>query len=155
MFLPRSLCEDVISTLESHVSPSGDSHHNHRHKHPQALAALGMCPLPPQASRNIPIYTIYFSPACIGQIALDPFFNQLLLSVNNFISRDMGYALQHYLYYFIVFHYLLAQQHMGHTIADPAQVQEIRDLCVGPNVDQKRRYLCFLVKQRKRKNTEQ
>lgn len=109
MFLPRSLCEDVISRLESHVSPSGDYHHNHQHKHPQALAVLAMCPLPPHASRSIPIYTIYFSPACIGQIALDPFFNQLLLSVNNFISRDMGYSLQHYLYYFIVFHYLLAQ----------------------------------------------
>lgn len=67
MFLPRSLCEDVISRLESHVSPSGYSHHhhrhhhNHRHKHPEALVTLGMCPLPPHPNRNIPIYTIYFS----------------------------------------------------------------------------------------------
>lgn len=49
--------------------------------------------LPPK--HNIPIYTI-FSFAFflrIGRIAPEPFFNQLLLSVNNFISWDMGYSL--------------------------------------------------------------
>lgn len=110
MFLLRSLCEDVISRLESHVSPSREiPPHHHQYNHPGALVTLGICPLPPHPNRNIPIYTIFFSLLRIGRIAPKPFFNQLLLSVNNFISWDMGYSLLHYLYYVIAFHYLLAR----------------------------------------------
>lgn len=64
MFLPRSLCEDVISRLESHVSPSGDSHHHHHHNHrhnPEALVTLGMCPLPPHPTESSHLYYLFFS----------------------------------------------------------------------------------------------
>lgn len=68
-------------------------------------------PVPPSSStgytghmstplHKIPIYTIFSSSFFffffwlhIGRIAPEPFFNQLLLSVNNFISWDIGYSL--------------------------------------------------------------
>lgn len=54
----------------------------------------------------------------------ESFFNQLLLSVNNFISGDMGYSLPHYLYYDIAFHYLWAQNHMGQKIVGPGECKK-------------------------------
>lgn len=60
------------------------------------------------------IHVFFFFLLNTGRITPEPFFNKVLLSVNNFISWDMGYSLQHYLYYSITFHYLLAQHHMAH-----------------------------------------
>ena len=140
MFLPRSLCEDVISRLGSHVSPSGESP-PHQFHHPQALVILGICP-PPYIRFPFILsfpFLFFFFWLHIGRIAPEPFFNQLLLSVNNFISWDIGYSLLHYLYYVIAFHYLLAQNHMAHDSGSCATIRNQNSLS-WQNVDQRRTY---------------
>lgn len=100
----------------------------HQYHHPQALVILGICPLPLSPQHPLLIYTIFFLLLCIGRNAPKPFFNQLLLSVNNFISWDAGYSLQHYLYYVITFLYLLAQNHMAHDSGSCASIRNQNSL---------------------------
>ena len=100
--------------------------HHHQFHHPQALVILGICP-PPYIRfpfiLSFPLLFFFFFWLHIGRIAPEPFFNQLLLSVNNFISWDIGYSLSHYLYYVIKFHYLLAQNHMAHDSGSCATIR--------------------------------
>lgn len=124
MFLPRSLCEDVISRLGSHVSSSRESPPPVPPPSSAGYTGHMSTPsLPPPPLSHL--YYLFFSFfLCIGRITPEPFFNQLLLSVNNFISWDMGYSLQHYLYYVIAFHYLLAQNHMAHDSGSCASIRD-------------------------------
>lgn len=63
MFLLRSLCEDVISRLESHVSPRGNPPVPHQYNHPEALVRLGTCPLSHQHKHSHSHYLFFpFAP---------------------------------------------------------------------------------------------
>lgn len=74
MFLPRSLCEDVISRLESHVSPSGDSCHNHQPTQASlSTGCIGHVSTPsPCLQKHSHLYYLFFSgrhwPNCSGSI---------------------------------------------------------------------------------------
>lgn len=134
MFLLRSLCEDVISRLESHVSPSRESPPTTTNTtildHWLHWAYVHSLPTPPETFPFILSFFFasywpnrsrtIFQPAAFGS-------KQLYL---------LGYGLFSLALSLLCYRLSLSfgSKHMGHMIVDPVQVLETRILCIGLNV---------------------
>lgn len=121
MFLPRSLCEDVISRLGSHV-PGGGIPPTNTTTLKHWFGCMSTPSFPPTPYSHL--YYLFPFSLYWPNHSRTIFQPGAFFAVNNFISVDMGYSLEHYLYYVIAFHYRLALNHMAHDSGSCASITD-------------------------------